>query len=152
MTYADEKLQLTTQDFIVTPSAVHIVDRLEHINTRPGYLRPLTALKVDGSTFPDRRYTIIWVMAGSWSHKAEISYDELLPETPDELRNLMAAVMLDASPTDWKYLLDVEELRELLYEARGESSACNDGECSCHRVPAELEELMEELGLEEVPA
>jgi len=40
-------------------------------------------------------------------------------------------------------------LREQLADAIGESGACSDRDCSCHRHPERIRETMDELGITE---
>lgn len=135
-------LRLRPTTFNVTDTMVHIKINVEDAETRAGYLRPLTAVKLDGAVFPEHQDTIVWVMAGYNSDVYRFG-PELMPETPDELLNLMVACLADATPSYAAELPDTEELRRRIADAEGESGACSDRDCSCHRVPNELREELE---------
>ncbi len=40
---------------------------------------------------------------------------------------------------------EIAQLRERIEDAEGESAACSDNDCGCHRVPPQLEEEIEWL-------
>lgn len=70
-----------------------------------------------------------------------------IPPTDAEIANDLLTAQADNLESD-AILARSEARRELearLEDARGESSWCNDKDCSCHRVMYEIELELEEL-------